>query len=48
MNIKKNVTYVIKSFIMIKMKNLNLNYTKKLEITVILRGIAPHNIAFVI
>ena len=38
MNIKKNVTYVIKSFGMIKMKNRNLNYTKKLEITVILRA----------
>ena len=36
MNIKKNVTYVIKSFGMIKMKNRNSNYTKKLKVTVIL------------
>ena len=36
MNIKKNVTYVIKRFGMIKMKNRNSNYTKKLKVTVIL------------
>ena len=36
MNIKKNVTYVIKSFGMIKMKNRNSNYTEKLKVTVIL------------
>ena len=36
MNTKKNVTYVIKSFGMIKMKTRNLNYIKKLEITAIL------------
>ena len=37
MNIKKNVTYVIKSFGVIKMKNRNSNYTKKVKVTVILR-----------
>ena len=29
---KKNATYVKKSFVIIKMKKGNLNYTKKLEI----------------
>ena len=37
MKIKKNAAYVIKSFVMIKMKNRTLNYTKKLEIIVILQ-----------
>ena len=32
---KKNATYVRKSFAMIKMKERNLEYTKKLEIIVI-------------
>ena len=32
---KKNATYVKKSFVMIKMKKRNLNYTKKLGIIVI-------------
>ena len=32
---KKYATYVKKSFVMIKMEKKNLNYTKKLEITVI-------------
>ena len=36
MNIKNNVTYVIKSFGMIKMKNRKSNYTKKVKVTVIL------------
>ena len=34
---KKNVTYAKKSFVMIKMKKRNLNYTKKLEIIVIIQ-----------
>ena len=29
---KKNATYAKKSFVMIKMRKMNLNYTKKLEI----------------
>ena len=37
MKIKKNVTYVKKGFVMIKMKKRNLNYTKKLEIIVIIQ-----------
>ena len=37
MKSKKNVTYVKKSFAMIKMKKRNLNYTKKLEIIVIIQ-----------
>ena len=37
MKSKKNATYVKKSFVMIKIKNLNLNYTKKLEIIVIIQ-----------
>ena len=32
---KKYATYVKKSFVMIKMKKKNLNYTKKSEISVI-------------
>ena len=35
---KKYATYAKKSFVMIKMKKRNLNYTKKLEITVITLG----------
>ena len=35
---QKNVTYVKKVFAMIKMKKRNLNYTKKLEIIVIIQG----------
>ena len=35
---QKNVTYVKKGFAMIKMKKRNLNYTKKLEIIVIIQG----------
>ena len=38
MKSKKNVTYVKKGFVMIKMKQRNLNYTKKLEIIVIIQG----------
>ena len=34
---QKIVTYVKKSFVMIKMKKINLNYTKKLEIIVIIQ-----------
>ena len=34
--IRKDVTYIIKDFAMIKVKN-NLKYTKKLEIIVILQ-----------
>ena len=37
MKSKKNVTYVKKSFVMIKMKKRNLKYTKKLEIIVIIQ-----------
>ena len=37
MKSKKNATYVKKSFVMIKMKKRNLNYTKKLEIIVIIQ-----------
>ena len=49
MKSKNNATYDKKSFVMIKMKKPNLNYTKKLEIIVIihenLKGLL---IAFVI
>ena len=34
---KQNVTYVKKNFVVIKIKKLNLNYTKKLEIIVIIQ-----------
>ena len=34
---KKYATYVKKSFVMIKMKKINLNYIKKLEIIVIIQ-----------
>ena len=34
---KQNATYVKKNFIVIKIKKLNLNYTKKLEIIVIIQ-----------
>ena len=34
---KKNATYVKKSFVMIKMKKRILNYTKKIEIIVIIQ-----------
>ena len=48
MKSKKNVTYVKKGFVMIKMKQRNLNYTKKLEIIVIIQGnleeLASHSI----
>ena len=37
MKSKKIATYVKKSFLMIKMKKINLNYTKKLEIIVIIQ-----------
>ena len=37
MKSKKNVTYVKKSFVVIKIKNLNRNCTKKLEINVIIQ-----------
>ena len=46
---QKNVTYVKKGFVMIKMKKRNLNYTKKLEIIVIIQGnLEEVLIAFVI
>ena len=32
---KKNATYAKKSFVLIKIRKMNLNYTKKLDITVI-------------
>ena len=49
MKSKKNVTYVIKSFFMIKMKKRNLNFTKKLEIIVIIQeNLEELLIAFVI
>ena len=38
MKSRKNVTYVKKGFVMIKMKQRNLNYTKKLEIIFIIQG----------
>ena len=34
---KKYATYVKKSFVIIKMKKVNLNYMKKLEIIVIIQ-----------
>ena len=34
---KQNATYVKKNFVVIKIKKLNLNYTKKLEIIVIIQ-----------
>ena len=44
-----NVTYVKKSFVMIKMKKRNLKYTKKLEIIVIIQeNLEEQLIAFVI
>ena len=49
MKSKKNVTYVKKSFVMIKMKKRNLKYTKKLEIIVIIQeNLEELLIAFVI
>ena len=49
MKSKKNDTYVKKSFVMIKMKKRNLNYTKKLEIIVIIQeNLEELLIAFVI
>ena len=35
MKSKKNVVYAKKSFVVIKMREINLNYTKKLQITAI-------------
>ena len=47
--IKKNATYVKESFVMVKFKKRNLNYTKKLEIIVILQeNLKGLLIAFVI
>ena len=37
MKSKRNATYAKKSFVKIKMKERNLNYTKKLEIIVIIQ-----------
>ena len=37
MKSKRNATYVKKNFVKIKMKKRNLNYTKKLEIIVIIQ-----------
>ena len=49
MKSKKNVTYVKKSFVMIKMKKRNLKYTKKLEIIVIIQeNLEERLIAFAI
>ena len=49
MKSKKNVTYVKKSFVMIKMKKRNLKYTKKLEIIVIIQeNLEEQLIAFAI
>ena len=46
---KRNATYVKKSFVKIKMKKRNLNYTKKLEIIVIIQeNLEELLIAFVI
>ena len=46
---KRNVTYIKKSFVMIKMKKINLKYTKKLEIIVIIQeNLEELLIAFVI
>ena len=35
MKSKKNVVYAKKSFVVIKMREINLNYTKKLQITAV-------------
>ena len=35
MKSKKNVVYAKKSFVVIKMRETNLNYTKKLQITAV-------------
>ena len=49
MKSKKNVAYVKKSFVMMKMKKINLNYTKKLEIIVIIQeNLEKQLIAFAI
>ena len=49
MNSKKNATYVKKSFAGIKNKKCNLNYTKRLEIIVIIQeNLEGLLIAFVI
>ena len=49
MKSKKNVTYVKRSFVMIKMKKRNLNYTKKLEMIVIIQeNLEELLIAFII
>ena len=49
MKSKENASYVKKTFVIIKMKNLNLNYTKKLEIIVIIqKNLEELLIAFVI
>ena len=49
MKCENNVTYVKKGFVMIKMKKRNLNYTKKLEIIVIIQeNLEKLLIAFVI
>ena len=49
MKSKKNATYVEKRFVMIKNKKRDLNYTKKLEIIVILQeNLEELLIAFVI
>ena len=49
MKSKNNATYVKKSFVMIKMKKINLNCTKKSEIIVILQeNLEKLLIAFVI
>ena len=46
---KKNGTYVKKSLVMIKMKKINLKYTKKLEIIVIIQeNLEEQLIAFAI
>ena len=49
MKSKNNATYDKKSFVMTKMKKPNLNYTKKLEIIVIIhKNLKGLLIAFVI
>ena len=49
MKSKKYATYVKKRFVMIKIKKPNLNYTKKLEIIVIIQeNVEELLIAFVI
>ena len=42
--VKNNATYVGKGFVMIKNKKRDLNYTKKVEIIVILQEVAAHSI----